>query len=376
MNLGPHALYRGRAAERFLVHLGVPIHGRRVSAGGAYAVDGERLHALPAGLVSLLSTSALDLGGKLELARFMARLRTLDPTALAGRTVDDWIRSIESARARSIVEALIRVATYTSAPELLSAEVAADQLRAAILDGVTYVDGGWQSLVDAVAEMAEARGVVVERGRRVEAIEARDGRVAGVRVDGEMLSCGAVLIAAGGPDTARAMSGSQSLARFAASAIPVRAAALDVALGARIRRQVKFAMGLDRPLYFSVHSDTADVAPEGGSLLHAAMYLRPGEELDPSAIEAELGRLVDRLQPGWRSSVVASRFLPRLTVAHALPDGRPRPPPRVPEIEGLWVAGDWVGAGDRTELLLDASLASARQAADEIRAHLAAKAAA
>ena len=68
--------------------------------------------------------------------------------------------------------------------------------------------------------------------------------------------------------------------------------------------------------------------------------------------------------------MVRQRFLPELVVAHALPEAafggtRGRPGPDVPDVPGLYVAGDWVGAEG---LLADASLASARAAASAILA--------
>ena len=72
------------------------------------------------------------------------------------------------------------------------------------------------------------------------------------------------------------------------------------------------------------------------------------------------------MQPGWREGVVERRFLPHLTVYHALPTAKDggshgRPGPAVPDIGNLYVAGDWVGPDG---LLADASLASAKQAAE------------
>jgi phytoene dehydrogenase-like protein len=89
-----------------------------------------------------------------------------------------------------------------------------------------------------------------------------------------------------------------------------------------------------------------------------------------AAVERQLTRFLDALQPGWRASVVRQRFLPDLVVAHALPEAalggtRGRPGPCVPDVPGLYVAGDWVGPEG---LLADASLASARAAARAILA--------
>ena len=77
-----------------------------------------------------------------------------------------------------------------------------------------------------------------------------------------------------------------------------------------------------------------------------------------------------RVQPGWRETVVYRRFLPDMIVMNAMPlarlDGaRGRPGPEVADVRGLFVAGDWVGSQG---LLADASLASAKCAADLIAA--------
>jgi len=80
--------------------------------------------------------------------------------------------------------------------------------------------------------------------------------------------------------------------------------------------------------------------------------------------------LLSSVQPGWRSAVVRKRFLPELVVTNAMAAAAQgglggRPGPAVPDVPGLYVAGDWVG---REGMLSDASLASARAAAHAILA--------
>jgi phytoene dehydrogenase-like protein len=139
-----------------------------------------------------------------------------------------------------------------------------------------------------------------------------------------------------------------------------------------------FALGIDQPLYYSVHSAFAQVAPKGGALIHLAKYNKErhatNEELEGSrprrttaAIddEQELEALLDRMQPGWREVLVHRRFLPAMTVTNALiAPGAKRPSP-VTGVRGLYIAGDWVGDEG---LLSDAALASARAAAKAILA--------
>ena len=127
-----------------------------------------------------------------------------------------------------------------------------------------------------------------------------------------------------------------------------------------------FALGVDRPLYFSVHSATARLAPEDGAMIHVAKYLAPEGEDSNETIERELEGLLDLVQPGWRAALAPRRFLPDLAVANAVPlaaRGGTRPGPQVSDVPGLFVVGDWVGDEG---MLVDTSLASAKRAAELI----------
>jgi hypothetical protein len=77
---------------------------------------------------------------------------------------------------------------------------------------------------------------------------------------------------------------------------------------------------------------------------------------------------MDRAQPGWRELVHTAEFLPRLTVVERLDlaedDGElGRPAGSIADLPGVYLVGDWVRSGS---WLLDASLASARAAAERV----------
>jgi phytoene dehydrogenase-like protein len=148
----------------------------------------------------------------------------------------------------------------------------------------------------------------------------------------------------------------------------VRAACLDLALNRLPKPKALYAFGIDRPLYLSVHSASARLAPEGGALIHVAKYLAPDDHASPAQVEGELENLLDLVQTGWRASVAHRRFLPAMTVMNALAKAvqggtEGRPGPQVDDVPGLFVVGDWVGMEG---MLVDASLASARRAAEQI----------
>jgi phytoene dehydrogenase-like protein len=364
LNIGPHALYLGGPAEEVLGELGVASPGASPPTAGRFALDRGVLRAIPSGLVSMLTTSLLPLGGKIELARMLARLPALDPAAFAGTSVTTFLEErLRSPEARSALGALLRLSTYADDLTRMSAGVAIAQFQHVNRFNVRYVDGGWQTLVRGLAHSAERAGVRILAGAKAVSIERDEQRVRAVHLaDGQTLPAEAVIIAAS-PALARSLLPDvPAVADWAEAAVPVMASCLDLALSRLPSPRVRFALGIDRPLYFSVHSASARLAPEGGAVIHAARY---GKSEDAREVERELLALVDRLQPGWRDHLVERQFLPAITVAHDLPEASRgglggRPGPRVPGAPGVLVAGDWVGPEG---LLADASLSSARAAA-------------
>jgi phytoene dehydrogenase-like protein len=260
----------------------------------------------------------------------------------------------------------IRTASYVDDPTQLSAAAGLRQLNIAS-SGALYVHGGWQTMVSDLRARAEALGVRIVRGARVADVElgeatptpgapfVSDGSsgaraVQAVRLaDGRRYEVGAVILAVPPRKASALVDGGRqaALARWAEQAVPVRAATLDVGLRRVPRPDSWFALGLDRPLYLSVHSRWARLAPEGSGLVHVMRYLGPS----PSAgadDERELEGLLDLVQPGWRDQVVARRFMPEITASGATPsvEWEQREGPRgpaVPGTDGLFVAGDWVG---------------------------------
>jgi phytoene dehydrogenase-like protein len=370
-NLGPHALYRSGAAIGILRELGVKFQGKPPATSGGFAIDRGAKHTLPLGPFSLLTSGLLGLGAKLEAAQLLGSIGKFDARGVERLSLREWAeREIRREAARRLFHSFIRLSTYADDPERQSAGAAIAQLQLALASGVLYLDGGWQTLAHGLRDAAEKEGVKLITGKRVKAVE-RDGRVRGVRLaDDGFYAAQSVVIAAGPAKACELIEGGGGtvLSEWAKAAIPVRAACLNLALEYLPEPRALFALGIDRPLYFSVHSAAAKLAPENGAVIHAAKYFGAGPDDDPLAVERELEETLDIMQPGWRNAVVAKRFLPMVTVSNALVTaaqggvtGRPRP--GVPGIEGLYVAGDWVGPEG---MLVDASMASAKLAAETI----------
>jgi len=372
-NLGPHALYRKAAGVQVLRELGVAWTGKQPPLSGNVIREGA-LHRVSYSPWWFVSNRLLAPAAKIEAVRALVRVARTDTRRLGHETVGSWLeRSVRHPQVRQLIGALVRVATYANAPDSLSAQTAVHQVQLA-QRGVYYLDGGWQTLVDGLRAAAEGAGARIETGAPAASIE-RDGSGWRVRLgDGATRRAAAAIVAAT-PDVAAALLPETPVARYAASTVPVRAACLDVGLRRLTRPKVTFALGLDEPTYFSVHSATARLAPQGAAMIHVAKYLLPDDRRDAAENERELERVLDLTQPGWRDDLVERRSLPNMTVVSALATAElggiaGRPAPDATGMPGVFVAGDWVGSEG---WLSDGSLASAKRAAELANEYLTAR---
>jgi phytoene dehydrogenase-like protein len=373
-NLGAHAFYRAGSGAAVCRELGIPVPGVVPKPRAIALVDGQE-RMLPTGIFSLLATSLLSLKGKMQVIRALLRIRRIDRHPPGNVTVREWVEAnLEDPRARQVLEAWIRLATYSDHAATASASLSLAQLRVA-LRGALYVHEGWQRIVDSMRNTAVTSGVNFVSSSRIVGVDIVDGSVRAVRmggleldadrmdtrsiafpemspeaVDGAPLPADHVILAVD-PATASELTGESWKTQ------PLTASCLDVALRTLPDPKRTFALGIDEPLYFAAHSVWAQLAPKGGALVHTVKY-GGGEE-------RELEALLDRMQPGWREVVVHRRFMPSMTVSNAVVTPSASRPAATTHVRGLYLAGDWVGDEG---LLSDAAFASARAAAKAILA--------
>lgn len=362
LNQGPHGLYDRGRFRQVLAELGVPVTGAPPDVAHGWVWSHGAAHRIPTGLWSLLRTSAVGAGAKVALARLLATLPSVDPAPLSDLSFEQWLDRVRlAAGARPLVRMLARIATYSAAPDRISADAAVAQLQLA-LRGVTYVDGGWQRLVDGLVAAADRAGVrrrpdlgAATRLRR------QDGGWVVATMAGTVRAA-AVVLAAGSPSSAAALLGRDP--GWTSSAGPtVHASCLDLGLRRPAPRGILF--GVEEPLYLATHAPVAALAPPGRHLVHVMRNHRPDEVLDPDATRGELWAHA-RKAGITDGDVLVERYLHRMPVTHGLPVPERggvagRPPVAVPGEPGLFVAGDWVG--DRG-LLADAAAASATRASE------------
>jgi predicted NAD/FAD-dependent oxidoreductase len=342
LNQGAHALYNSGTLNKYLQELGIVLPGGpSPQANSQVYVDG-----------TLKPFPTLD-------------LPIVDPAEVMDVPLKDWLEAqFDDSVSVKVFEALTRLGTYSNAPETMSAGTAIQQLIMS-QDGVKYLDFGWQNIIAALQE--SLTGPVTFR---------LDGEVSSVR---EVMSdCGpAVAVTAGGytdifdfavmalpPALVEKLAPGALPQGFSQTLVNAKIACFDICLRELPNWNNTFVLGLDEPLYYSVHSATAKLTHGDGIVLHMGYYLKHEEHGTQEHLKL-MTDLLDKLQPGWQDQLVYKRFLPNMVASYATPLASRNglgglPTPKLPGASRILAAGDWVGTG---HFLADASAASALEAA-------------
>ncbi len=363
-NFGPHAMYEGGAALQILTELDcLPAGGyaKKTNSGLIGIRNGHVVH-----MPTDLSTEENE-----EWIQLMGRLNKIDVEAINAISLKQWTEeNVKQSQVKQFFYALCRQWSYCDNPEVLSAGYVLRQGQLAG-NGVRYVEKGWQTAVDILEAKALELGVEIQTSSKVIQVDHQEGVVTGILfADEKKVFASNIILALGPSEASRLVSESEniSLGAWSANSRPLYAASFDVALKKLPHPEHVFAIGLDQSIYYGVHSLSVSLSNNDSHVLHVLKYHDNKTNSDAKADKQELMKILDLLQPGWEEEVVATRYLPKILVANdthtiAHHGAGSAPDPAVPEIKGLYVAGDWVGKEGR---LADSSMASAKLAAQYI----------
>jgi phytoene dehydrogenase-like protein len=364
-NQGPHALYRGGFLDSALRDLGVAVSGNVPNLATGFFVSDNRLHLAPFSAVGLAGTTLLSGAEKIEMVSLFRRLRHRSTAIPPGASSMEALLTLsQSPNVRAVLAAMLRLTSYVHAPETADGQALLDQLHGGLARSVLYLDGGWGTIIEGLRSASIELGVCLRSNSRVALVErGLEWRV--TLADGSTVETRSVILAVN-PEQVGTLYPAVGQLQYVTDAVCAKVACLDLGLARLPRPEILFALGVDRPLYFSVHSAAARLAPEGAALVHLLRYLEPGEKSTGHQLVAELEELMDLTQPGWRHFEQTRQFLPAMPVISSIPLAakggmNARPPITVPNAEGLFISGDWVGS---VGLLADAAAASARSAGE------------
>lgn len=362
LNQGAHAFYLGGSFDAALRELGVRVTGSAPALSEGFFVRDARLHKAPLSAAGIAATTLLPEIDKPEFGALLRSLGGLLTDIRVGMPVGQTLAGLsDSEDIRSALAAMIRLTSIVHAPELADGRSLLEQLAAGLKRDVRYLDDGWGTIVEGLKSACSALGVSLADKCRADLV-AYDGMWNVLLGNQKALSARSVVLAVNPLQAAKLC---PPLARVARP-VAAKVACLDLGLRRLPRPEALFALGVDRPLYLSVHSAAARLAPEGASLIHVMRYLDPAEKPDRVKLLAELEDFVDLVQPGWREEERVRQFLPAMPSMSSIPlaanggvDGRPDV--AVEAADGLFIAGDWVGPNG---LLGDASAGSGRAAGE------------
>ncbi len=320
---------------------------------------------LPISPGALATTRLLGWRSKATLTSIFASLsRSLPDDSIS---VDDWLDG-RGARAdlRKYLTAVLRLGSYAANPGAQPAGIMFRQLLAGQA-GVTYVDRGWQSVIDDLRGLAERAGVRIVEQQPVRSIDREEGLWSAV-CDDRVVRSHSMVIAAGGPAQAVSLLGSDDAGWVERAGEPQRAACLDIGGG---NGSTAFLLSADEPLYLSMHGPVADLAPAGAHLFTVMRYLDTDADRSAERNRTELEAFASR----GGLPEAADRMVDRFLAAPVVTWGRPivgveRPSGKERGGEGLFVAGDWLGP----HVLADASIVTGSDSGRAAAKHAAGRA--
>jgi protoporphyrinogen oxidase len=369
MNLGPHGLYVSGDAANTFTELGISLPGGSATkAVHIHGILNHAVHVVPTDFSSIMSTTLLSWKAKFMFGKLMLKIMKLDIDSIAEVSLKQWVDfEVSDPMVRQIFYSICRLTSYTHVPILQLAKPVLKQVKRSLHAGVLYVDGGWGTIVQKLKKQAEAWGAEIATNKNVTIIEHHEQYQIIRCSDGTVIHVPNCIIATPPKEAMNLMNGAEhtSLRLWNEQAIPVTACCLDIGIKRLPNPKHQFAIGLDQALFFTNQSRAAKLSEDGTLVVSLTKYHNPTEEINVNADKLQLETVMDLLHPEWRREVVVQQFLPKLTVSYDFPHVRRKenPGPSIPEMKGIFIAGDWAG---HEEVLADAAVASGKRAALEI----------
>ncbi|MFC4910929.1 FAD-dependent oxidoreductase [Actinomadura gamaensis] len=287
--------------------------------------------------------------GRLRFAPPVNVLRAQSRGRLKAPVEEDfhrWASGRWGERTARRLASMISVATYDADTGRLSAAFVWDLFQRVYgprVPAVRWVKGGWQTVLDRMAERARELGVRIETGSRVDALP----------------TDGPVIVATQLASAARLL-GDNDLSWTSG-----HCALLDIAVRSD-RRDRTLVFDLDEGAFHESYTMQDDsTAPRGESLYQLQMPVRRGERHEET--HRRLRAFADQVLPGWSDRVTFERtaIAKGRTGALDLPGQTWKDRPAIDRGDGVYLVGDMVAApGMRGEIAINSALTAARLAVE------------
>jgi 15-cis-phytoene desaturase len=359
-NFGAHAIYgRDRSALRkYEQELGLRIDWRPFSPHKVYYDLGDETTPMPATLANLLRTRVLDTQHKLlfvtQVVKTILDLDRGEP----GVPIGEFLQG-ETEQVRTLLLDLASSNFFTNQPERIPSELFFSYYRRLFTSTrpVSYIGGGWQSVVDGLAEIATRHGAKIIAKEHADHVEMKDGRVTAIHGREGTYQADTFIFCVPPKQLVGLFGETPYLPLFEEydRYRPNEVVVYDIGLQRRIPSNYTYIYNRQVRAYITdISYYDRTCVPEGGQLLQAVAYLNPAEAEQGAADQKllQLEALYDRHFAGWRDVLEAKRVSKRATVQEikCLDDQRLMPV-KMHSLTNAYFAGDWCeGEGQLSEL--------------------------
>lgn len=361
-NLGAHALYNDGEAKKILTEIGVKITGNSPNIGG-YGFKNAEISFLPSDFFTLFKSKLLySYSSKFELSKFLLTLSSINFKDIKNMSIEDWInKNLKHDDVKDLFKALVRLWTFSNDYQQ-NAEIVLKQGISSLKYSVTYIDNGWQNIINQLEEIALNLGVKINKGSKIKKIIDNE-KYSNILLKNESSLNFDSIVLSLSPSEASKILENETLKKYESDIKPIKVSCFDLALKKLPNPDISFVLGIDKDIYYSIHSKYAKLSKNNEVIVHIIKYL--SDENDSKDSLNDFENLMNIIQPNWDKYIIKQRFLPSMIVSNGIyPSKGKRPEIKLDNTSNIYICGDWVGDEG---LLADASLSSALSVANMIK---------
>ncbi|MFC4767792.1 phytoene desaturase family protein [Effusibacillus consociatus] len=373
-NFGAHAIYSRDSSyiRKLEKELDLQIGWVDFDPAKARYDLGDELTEMPATLEGLFKTKVLSGSGKalfaIEVIKTICRLERGEE----GVTIGEWLE--RSGKHEDVKDLMLTLASsnfFTKEPERIPSTVFFSYYQRLFQTSkaVSYIAGGWQSLVSELERVILESGSGIITKAKIERVVFDGNRVTGVETSDGVIEGDQFVFAIPPKELAKIFAGTpleQPIAPYLLFR-PNTILVYDIGLKKRIETPYTYIYDKKSRVFLTDISAYTDCTPPGGQLIQAVAYLRSeeaGNREYAAELKAAIEHLFDKHLPGWRDELAAQRYTERAAAQEIkMEDDQRLLPVKFHVTPNAYFAGDWVeGVGMLSEL----SFSSAYEAGSRI----------
>ncbi|ARU61600.1 phytoene dehydrogenase [Tumebacillus avium] len=322
---------------------------------------GHEMTEMPATLEGLYKTKVLPKGAtKARFAIEVVKTVCLLERGEEGVSIGEWLK--RSGKHQQVQDLMLTLASsnfFTQEPERIPSTVFFNYYQRLFRTSkaVSYIAGGWGSLVSELERVIVENGSKVMTKAKIERVLFDQGRVVGVETPDGVIEGDEFVFAVPPKELGKIFAETpleHSIAPYLLHK-PNNVLVYDIGLTQRIDTPYTYIYDKNARVFMTDISAYTPCTPEGGQLIQAVAYLKSEEvgDREHAAMRKEaIERLFDKHLPGWRDQLAAKRYTERAAAQEIkVEDDQQLMPVQFHACSNAYFAGDWVqGVGQLSEL--------------------------